>query len=51
VGAAITFRLGGAAVAEISFGWSEPEGFHVYGTGNSNNLGGVTAGLRGVFRP
>jgi hypothetical protein len=49
MGATITFRLGGAAVAELSFGWSEPEGFHVFGTGNSNNLGGVTAGLRGVF--
>jgi hypothetical protein len=49
VGAAITFRLGGAAVAEISFGWSEAEGLHVYGTGNTNNIGGVTAGLRGVF--
>jgi len=49
VGASITFRLGGAAVAEISFGWSESEGLHVYGTGNSNNVGGLTAGLRGVF--
>ena len=34
---------------EISFGWSESEGLHVYGTGNSNNIGGVTARLRGVF--
>ena len=49
VGASITFRLGGAAIAEISFGWSEAEGLHVYGTGNTNNLGGLTAGLRGVF--
>jgi hypothetical protein len=49
VGASLTFRLGGAAVAEISFGWSEAEGLHVYGTGNTNNLGGLTAGLRGVF--
>lgn len=49
VGASITFRLGGATVAEISFGWSPAEGLHVYGTGNTNNLGGLTAGLRGVF--
>ena len=49
VGAAITFRLGGAAIAEISFGWSPSEGLHVYGTGNTNNVGGLTAGLRGVF--
>src|SRR5207237_6127981 len=49
VGAAITFRLGGAAIAEISFGWSPSEGLHVYGTGNTNNIGGLTAGLRGVF--
>jgi hypothetical protein len=49
VGASLTFRLGGAAIAEISFGWSEAEGLHVYSTGNSNNLGGLTAGLRGVF--
>ena len=49
VGASITFRLGGATVAEISLGWSEAEGLHVYGTGNTNNFGGLTAGLRGVF--
>jgi hypothetical protein len=49
VGGSLTFRLGGAAIAEISFGWSEAEGLHVYSTGNSNNLGGLTAGLRGVF--
>jgi hypothetical protein len=49
VGFGITFRLGGAAVAELSFGWSGSEGMHVYSTGNTNNVGGVTAGLRGVF--
>jgi hypothetical protein len=49
VGASLTFRLGGAAVAELSFGWSHAEGVHVYATGNTNNLGGLTAGLRGVF--
>jgi hypothetical protein len=38
VGASLTFRLGGAAIAEISFGWSDAEGLHVYGTGNTNNL-------------
>ena len=48
-GFSLTFRLGGAAVAELSFGWSDAEGLHVYGTGNTNNLGGLTAGLRGVF--
>jgi hypothetical protein len=48
-GVGLTFRLGGAAVAELSFGWSDAEGLHVYGTGNTNNLGGLTAGLRGVF--
>ena len=49
LGASLTFRLGGAAVAELSFGWSHAEGVHVYATGNTNNLGGLTAGLRGVF--
>ena len=49
VGVSLTFRLGGASVAEISFGWSGAEGLHSYGTGNTNNVGGVTAGLRGVF--
>jgi hypothetical protein len=49
VAVSITFRLGGAAVAELSFGWSGSEGIHVYGTGNTNNVGGVAAGLRGVF--
>ena len=49
LGASLTFRLGGAAIAELSFGWSHAEGVHVYGTGNTNNLGGLTAGLRGVF--
>lgn len=48
-GFSLTFRLGGAAVAELSFGWSKPSGLHVYGSGNTNNLGGLTAGLRGVF--
>jgi len=48
-GFSLTFRLGAAAVAELSFGWSDAEGLHVYGTGNTNNLGGLTAGLRGVF--
>jgi hypothetical protein len=48
VGVSATFRLGGAAVAEISFGWSGREGIHVYATGNTNNAGGVDAGLRGV---
>jgi hypothetical protein len=49
VGASLTFRLGGATVAEISVGWSPAEGAHVYATGNTNNFGGLTAGLRGVF--
>jgi hypothetical protein len=49
VGASVTFRLGGAPVAEISVAWGGREGMHLYATGNSNNIGGVTAGLRGVF--
>ena len=48
-GFSLTFRLGGATIAELSFGWSKPSGLHIYGTGNTNNLGGLTAGLRGVF--
>jgi hypothetical protein len=48
-GVSITFRLGGATVAELSLGWSAAEGMHVYATGNSNNIGGLTAGVRGVF--
>ena len=55
----ITVRMGelvmtlgvqrGAPVAEISVAWGGREGMHLYATGNSNNIGGVTAGLRGVF--
>jgi hypothetical protein len=37
------------SLPEISFGWSAAEGVHTYATGNTNNAGGVTAGLRGVF--
>ena len=44
-----TFRLGGATVFEISFAWGGGEGMRTYATGNTNNVGGVTAGLRGVF--
>jgi hypothetical protein len=44
-----TFRLGGATVFEISFAWGGGEGVQVYATGNTNNIAGVTAGLRGVF--
>jgi hypothetical protein len=44
-----TFRLGGATVFEISFARGGGEGMRTYATGNSNNIGGVTAGLRGVF--
>jgi len=44
-----TFRLGGQTVFEISFAWSRREGMQTYATGNSNNVGGVSAGLRGVF--
>jgi hypothetical protein len=49
VGLSATFRLGGATVFEISFAWGGGEGMRTYATGNSNNIGGVTAGLRGVF--
>lgn len=49
VAVSLTLRLGGAAVAELGFGWSGSEGMHVYGTGNTNNVGGAAAGLRGVF--
>jgi hypothetical protein len=49
VGVSATFRLGGATVAEISLAWGGGEGAHVYATGNTNNVGGVSAGLRGVF--
>ncbi len=48
-GFSATFRLGGATVFEISFAWGGGEGMQTYATGNSNNIGGVTAGLRGVF--
>ena len=48
-GFSATFRLGGATVFEISFAWGGGEGVRTYATGNSNNIGGVTAGLRGVF--
>ncbi len=48
-GLSATFRLGGATVFEISFAWGGGEGLRTYATGNSNNIGGVTAGLRGVF--
>jgi hypothetical protein len=48
-GFSATFRLGGATVFEISFAWGGGEGMRTYATGNSNNIGGVTAGLRGVF--
>jgi len=44
-----TFRLGGQSVFEISFAWGGGEGMPTYATGNTNNVGGVTAGLRGVF--
>ena len=49
VGVSATFRLGGATVFEISFAWGGGEGVQVYATGNTNNVGGVSAGLRGVF--
>jgi hypothetical protein len=49
VGVSATFRLGGQTVFEISFAWGGGEGVQVYATGNTNNIGGVTAGLRGVF--
>ena len=49
VGLSATFRLGGGTVFEISFAWGGGEGMRTYATGNSNNIGGVTAGLRGVF--
>jgi hypothetical protein len=48
-GLSATFRLGGATVFEISFAWGGGEGMRTYATGNSNNVGGVAAGLRGVF--
>jgi hypothetical protein len=48
-GLSATFRLGGATVFEISFAWGGGEGMRTYATGNTNNIGGVTAGLRGVF--
>ena len=49
IGVSATFRLGGATVFEISFAWGGGEGVHVYATGNTNNIGSVSAGLRGVF--
>jgi hypothetical protein len=49
VGVGATFRLGGQSVFEISFAWGGGEGMQTYATGNTNNVGGVTAGLRGVF--
>jgi len=49
VGVSGTFRLGGQTVFEISFAWGGREGMQTYATGNTNNVGGVTAGLRGVF--
>jgi hypothetical protein len=49
VGVSVTVRLGGAPVFELSFAWGGGEGMQIYSTGNTNNIGGVTAGLRGVF--
>jgi hypothetical protein len=49
VGVSVTVRLGGAPVFEISVAWGDREGMQVYSTGNTNNIGGITAGLRGVF--
>ena len=49
IGVSATFRLGGATVFEISFAWGGGEGVQVYATGNTNNIGSVSAGLRGVF--
>ncbi len=49
VGVSVTFRRGGASVAERSFARGGREGEHIYTTGNTNNIDGVTAGLRGVF--
>jgi hypothetical protein len=49
VGVSATFRLGGQTVFEISFAWGGGEGMQTYATGNTNNVGGVSAGLRGVF--
>jgi len=49
VGVSATFRLGGQTVFEISFAWGGGEGVQTYATGNTNNVGGVSAGLRGVF--
>jgi len=48
VGVGATFRLGGQTFFEISFAWGK-EGMQTYATGNTNNIGSVTAGLRGVF--
>ncbi len=48
-GVGATFRLGGQTFFEISFAWGGGEGMQIYATGNTNNLGAVTAGLRGVF--
>jgi hypothetical protein len=55
VGFSLALRLGGSAVAEISFAWGGGEGSQTYSTGNTNNAIGFgaraagTVGLRGVF--
>jgi hypothetical protein len=49
VGVGGTFRLGGRTVFELSFAWGGGEGMQTYATGNTNNIGSVAAGLRGVF--
>ncbi len=55
IGFGIALRLGGRAVAEVSFAWGGGEGGHTYATGNTNNAIGFGAraagsvGLRGVF--
>jgi len=48
-GVGATFRLGGQTFFEISFAWGGGEGMQIYATGNTNNIGAVSAGLRGVF--
>ena len=55
IGFSLALRLGGRAVAEISFAWGGGEGSQTYSTGNTNNAIGFgaraagTVGLRGVF--
>src|SRR5262249_8367092 len=48
VGSGARCRRGGQTVFETSFGWGG-EGMQPYATGNTNNVGSVSAGLGGVF--